>query len=80
MILFMTATFATKSQAGINEPEKFGFPFTFFTAVNNGDLISETSFSVVALLVNFILCLLIAFAIVSVLSLLKVERKKALMV
>lgn len=79
MVLFMVITFATKSQGGINDAEKFGFPITFFSAVNNGELVTETNFSVVALLVNFLLCYLVAFAVVSALSLLKVERKKTVM-
>ena len=80
MILFMTATYVTaQSQSSIADVDTFGFPFTFFSATNNGEAIIETHFSLLALVGNLALSFAIATGIVTVLSLFKVEKKKAIM-
>ncbi len=79
MTIFMVAIFATSTgQTNFGEADKFGFPFTFFTASINGEAITDTNFSLVALFGDLSICFLIGFAIVSALSLLKVEKKKAM--
>ena len=78
MVLFMAATFATgTSQATFVGADKFGFPFTFFSATNNGEVINDTNFSLIALIGNLGICFAIAFGIVSLLSMFKVEKKKS---
>lgn len=80
MILFMTATYVTaQSQSSLVDIDKFGFPFTFFTAANNGETINEIKFSFLGLLGNLAICFALAIGIVTILSLFKVDKKKAMM-
>lgn len=79
MILFMTATyFTTQSQTSVAAVDKFGFPFTFFSATNNGETINETNFSVLGLVANLAICFIISFGVITILSIFKVEKKKTI--
>ncbi len=77
MVLFMVATYSTsQSQAALAAADQFGFPFVFFTAANNGEVISETHFSLISLLGDLSIYFTIAFGVVALLSLFKVDKKK----
>jgi hypothetical protein len=77
MVLFMAATYTTsQTQAAMVEADKFGFPFVFFTAANNGEVVSETHFNLASLLGDLSIYFAISFGVVAMLSLLKVEKKK----
>jgi hypothetical protein len=78
MVLFMTATFATKSQTSYVGADEFGFPFTFFSAANNAELVTEINFNILALIGNLGICFAIGYGVVALLSLLKVEKKAAM--
>lgn len=79
MILFMSATYFTaQSQSSLADVDKFGFPFTFFSATNNGEVINDTSFSLLGLIGDLAICFAIAFGMLSVLSIFKVEKKKTM--
>ncbi|MCX6208444.1 MAG: hypothetical protein NTZ59_02795 [Bacteroidetes bacterium] len=70
------ATFATcKFNSRIGEIDRFGFPFTFFSADNTGEVIQNSYFSAPALIINYLIALVISIAIVSLINLLKVEKK-----
>lgn len=70
------STFATcKFNSGLGEIDKFGFPFTFFSANNDGEVIQHSSFSGTALFINFLICLIISFTIFGLINLLKVQKK-----
>lgn len=71
----MTATFATKSQTPYIGSDEFGFPFTFFSASNTGEVVTDTKFNLMALLGDLASCFVIAYGVVSVLYLLKVDKK-----
>jgi hypothetical protein len=75
---FMISTFVTaKFHSSIGMQDKFGYPFTFFSAFNEGEELQNKEFSGLALLVDFSIYLLIAFLIVSLIGLLKIQREKS---
>lgn len=77
MVLFMSVTYSTaQSQSALTAADRFGFPFVFFTAANNGEIISETHFSLLSLVGDLSIYFAIAFGVVAILSLFKVEKKK----
>lgn len=70
------STFATcKFNSGLGQIDKFGFPFTFFSANNEGEIIQNSYFSGAALFINFLICFVISITIFGLISLLKVEKK-----
>jgi hypothetical protein len=78
MVLFMSATYSTsQSQSALAAADQFGFPFVFFTAANNGEVISETHFNLLSLIGDLSIYFALAFGFVAILSILKVEKKKA---
>ena len=77
MVLFMSATYSTsQSQGALAAADQFGFPFVFFTAANNGEVVSETHFKLLSLAGDLAIYFAIAFGFVAILSLFKVEKKK----
>ena len=73
--LFMTSTFVTsKFQTAFGDVDKFGFPFVFFSAQNEGEVMQNKVFSLFALMADTAIYFTIAFAIMSLISLLKVDR------
>ena len=79
MITFMVALFATSTvQTTFGDTDKFGFPYIFFTASANGEIISDTHFSIEALLGDLGICFVLSYGVVSILSLLKVNKKKTI--
>jgi hypothetical protein len=74
--LFMISTFATsKFQTAFGDADKFGFPFVFFSAHNAGEVLENKAFSFAAIFADIAIYFTIAYAIVSLVSLLKVDRK-----
>ncbi len=76
--LCTATTFVTcKFNAGLGEIDRFGFPFMFFSANSAGEIVQNNNFSGIALLIDFAICFIISYSIVSLISLLKVEKKGA---
>jgi hypothetical protein len=79
MIIFMVLTYTTSSfQINVNETDKFGFPFVFFTAANNGEVINVTNFSGLALMADLGVCAIIALGFIYLLSHFKPTKKSAI--
>lgn len=73
--LFMISIFVTsKFQSGFGQADKFGFPFVFFSAENVGEMVENKNFTPEFLLVDFAIYFAIAYAVVSLIAMLKVER------
>ena len=73
--LFMISTFVTsKFQSAFGDADKFGFPFVFFSAQNTGEVLENKMFSFFSLLADFTIYFIIAYAIASLISMLKVDR------
>lgn len=76
MIIFMVLTYTTSNfQINVNETDKFGFPFVFFSAANNGEVINITNFSALALLADLGVCSILAMGLFYILSHFKPSKK-----
>ncbi len=76
MIIFLVLTYTTSIfQVNANETDKFGFPFVFFSAANNGEVVNITNFSALALLADLGVCAILAMGLVYILSLFKPSKK-----
>lgn len=77
--LFMASTFVTANfNSAFGELDKLGYPFVFFSSSSNKEFLDTQSFSAISLIANFAICFSIAFLLVSLFSLLKVDRKKTM--
>lgn len=76
VVLFFALTYATKSQAGFSTLDQFGFPLVFFTADNDIEHIGNNHFSGTAFCIDLGICLIVGFIITSIISMLRVDRKK----
>ncbi len=78
MIIFLILTYTTSIfQVNVNETDKFGFPFVFFSAANNGEVVNVTHFSALALLADLGVCAILAMGLVYILSHFKPSKKTA---
>ena len=74
----MVLTYTTSNlQINVKETDKFGFPFVFFSAANNGEVINVTNFSALALLADLGVCAILAMGLVYILSHFKPTKKTA---
>lgn len=74
--MFLVSTFLTsKFQTSFGETDKFGFPFVFFSASSGSEVVNNQSFSILSFISDLAIYFAIAYGLVSLLSLLKVERK-----
>jgi hypothetical protein len=78
MIIFLVLTYTTSIfQVNVNETDKFGFPFVFFSAANNGEVVNITNFSALALLADFGICAILGMGLVYILSHFNPSKKTA---
>lgn len=76
MATFMVVTFITGSfQQGLGSEDKIGYPFVFFSAFNEGEVLQNKYFSLIALVIDFLIYFIIGYIFVSVMNLLKVDRE-----
>jgi hypothetical protein len=74
--IFMVSTFTTSNlNAALGGADKFGFPFVFFTVQNEGEITNNMVFNGFALLADLAICFTIAYTIMSLIYMLKVEKK-----
>lgn len=79
IIIFMVVTYTTCNfQINANETDRFGFPFVFFSAANNGEVINVTNFSALALLADLGVCAILALCFIYILSHFKPAKKPAI--
>jgi hypothetical protein len=75
MASFMIATFVTcKFQSGYGNEDKIGYPFVFFSAYNEGEVFKNKFFSIAAFTVDFSIYFIISLIIVTIISMLKVNK------
>jgi hypothetical protein len=76
--IFMAITFVTSNfNSAFGEMDKLGYPFVFFSSNSNIEFADNQSFSLIKLLANFIICFGVSYGLVSLFSLFKIDRKKA---
>ena len=79
MIIFMVLTYTTSNfQINVNDTDKFGFPFVFFSAANNGEVMNVTNFSALALLADLGVCAILGMGLVYLLSHFKPNKKSVI--
>lgn len=75
--LFMASTFVTANfNTSFGELDKLGYPFVFFSSSSNKEFADNQSFSALSLIANLAICFAAAYGIISLFSLLKVDRTK----
>jgi hypothetical protein len=76
-LVFTAITFtSTKFASTFNDYSQFGWPFVFFSAEPEKQINSQNSFVLPALLIDVVLCVIISYLLVTVLSLFGVKRKR----
>jgi hypothetical protein len=81
VVIFMIVTFLTlQYQINANETDKFGYPFVFFSAANNAEIINITNFSGLALFTDLGICGLVALFIIYLMALIKPIKKNKIIV
>ena len=74
--LFMLLTFnSSKFQSGYEDGAVFGWPFIFFSAGPEKEILAVKSFSLLNLTLDMFICISFGFILVRVLAMFKVERK-----
>jgi len=69
IVLFMVITFVTaKTQTTFSEGDKLGWPFVFFSASNNHDLVTDQAFNALYLVLDLAISFIVGFGIVRMFS------------
>ena len=69
VVFFFVLIIATsKFQTTYNEGDKFGWPFVFFSALNNHEFVTDKSFSFLNLFLDLVLCFSFGFGLSSILA------------